>query len=309
MASRVLSRLPRLSPFYIQTLDPSKLIPSDFVDLSGRNKVTYNARLADNQQIRSVGALYYAYMHGENARFPTDTRGFLYFHAPSREVRFRLASSDPRQFAEGTDLALPSGEPWSFRTIALAKKASAAGFRALLVQEGVRVDALASSLHGAQLSLYQRRKHMRRVTRLGETFPVQFASTRISLAVGTPMAFVNWQNPLKWSVQPQDSGQALIALERSPLPEHRGRRVLVLRVHKIAGDPQLRPERLALPRHHLYMPREGSLVYRKRNGKGLRPEPWAYDIDAQVRRGSDRARKMFRELWDHDDVSDNTHNV
>ncbi|KAI0044840.1 hypothetical protein FA95DRAFT_1608239, partial [Auriscalpium vulgare] len=171
MASRVLSRLPQQAQFYIQTLDPSKLIPSDFIDLSGRNRVTYNARLADNSRIRNVAAISYAYSAGNNARFPTDTRGFLYFHAPSCEVRFRLTSKDPRHFAEGTDLELPSGEPWCFRRIVLATQARAAGFRALLVQEGVRMDALASSLHGAQLSLYQRRKHMRRVTRLGETFP------------------------------------------------------------------------------------------------------------------------------------------
>ncbi|KAI0044823.1 hypothetical protein FA95DRAFT_1680916 [Auriscalpium vulgare] len=308
-ASRILPRIPWHAPFYIQTLDPSKLIPSDFVDLSGRNRVTYNARLADNSRIRTANALYYEYALGDNATFPTDTRGFLYFHAPSREVRFRLlASNDPRHFAKGTDLALPSGEAWCLKTAVLATRARAAGFRALLVQDGVRMDALASSSHGAQLSLFQRRKHIRRVTRLGETFPVRFNLKCMHLAVGTPVTLVPWQSPFKWSVQPEDSGQAQIALERSPLPEHRGRRVLVLRVHQISGNPQLRPEMKAFPHHHLYMPREGSLVYRKMKGNGLRPEPWAYDIDAQ-RRSSDRARKIFRELWDRDEGSDNTHNV
>ncbi|KAI0041128.1 hypothetical protein FA95DRAFT_769456 [Auriscalpium vulgare] len=260
MASRVI-RLSRR--FDIQTLDPSKLIPSDFVDLS-RRKVTYTARLADNRRpICGVQALYYAYSKGESARFPTDTRGFLYFHAPSREVRFRLASSDPRQFAEGTDLALPSGEPWCFRRTVLAKQARAAGFRALLAQDGVRVDALS---HGAQLSLWQYRKHIRRVTRLGETFPLRFDLQCMHLAVGTPVTLVAWRSPFSWSVQPQDSGQALIALERSPFPEHRGRRVLVLRVHQILGRPQLRPEWKALPDHHLLMPKEGSVIYRVRKG-------------------------------------------
>ncbi|KAI0044820.1 hypothetical protein FA95DRAFT_1608224 [Auriscalpium vulgare] len=306
MASCVLSRLPKKAIPDIRTLEPSKLIPSDFVDLSGRSPVAYNARLADNSRIRTVSALYYAYALGDNARFPTDTRGFLYFHAPSREVRFRLlASNDPRHFAKGTDLALPSGEAWCLKTAVLATRARAAGFRALLRQDGVRMDALAeSSSHrpATQPSLWQRRKHAHRVTRLGETFPVQFASRQISLAVGTPAALVSWKSPFTRSVQPQDSGQALIAFERSPLPEHRGRRVLVLRVHKISGKPQLRPERKALPNHHLYMPKEGSLIYRKKRGASLRPEPWSYDLDVQRRRVSDRVFEMFRKLWD-DDVS------
>ncbi|KAI0043993.1 hypothetical protein FA95DRAFT_1562748 [Auriscalpium vulgare] len=300
MASRILSGLsPILSD--IRTLDPSKLIPSDFVDLSGLSPVTYNARLADNSRLRTANALYYAHSKGEDARFPTDTRGFLYFHAPSREVRFRLASNDPRHFAEGTDLVLPSGEPWCLPAVVLATQARAYGLRALLVQDGVRMDALALSPPAAQRTPGQCRKYYPRgVTRLGETFPVYFALQRMTVAVGTPGTLTTWQSPFKWSVQRQDSGQALIAFERSLLPAHRGRRVLVLRVHRILGKPQLRPERKALWNHHLYMPKEGNLVYIKKRGG---PGPWSYDIDVQSRWRSNRIREVFRELWEHDDVS------
>ncbi|KAI0046111.1 hypothetical protein FA95DRAFT_1418521 [Auriscalpium vulgare] len=309
MASRVLNRLP---PYKIQTLDPSKLLPSDFVDLSGRAQVNYTARLADDRQIRKVKALYYAYITGDGSRFPPDTRGFLYFHAPSREVRFRLASNDPRRFAEGRDLARPSGEPWCVRGSVLAKRSRASGLHALLVQDGLltekQVAQLAeSTAHSAQF--FEHREHIRRVTRLGETFSVSFALRRMNLLVGpsADMEIVRWWSPFRWSLQTQDSGHALLSFERSPLSEHRGRRVLVLLVHQVSEEPQVLPERQAFPE---YKPEKGKLVYRPGDWRkpGRPPKPWSYSLDTKSRQFS-RAHKALLHLWDHGLVADNERDV
>ncbi|KAI0043979.1 hypothetical protein FA95DRAFT_1608935 [Auriscalpium vulgare] len=98
----------------IRTLDPSKLLPSDYAEVSNRLRLNYTPWLADSNWIYTRSGPVYS----KTVPSPANSRGFLYFHAPSREVRFRLASTDPHRFAGGTDLLCPDGAPWCVRAFA-----------------------------------------------------------------------------------------------------------------------------------------------------------------------------------------------
>ncbi|KAI0043982.1 hypothetical protein FA95DRAFT_1608937 [Auriscalpium vulgare] len=52
------------------------------------------------------------------------------------------------------------------------------------------------------------------------------------------LSSVSMQNPFTWLRSPQFSGKVLCAFERSPLPEHSGKRFVVMRVHKLLQSPR-----------------------------------------------------------------------
>jgi hypothetical protein len=133
--------------FLIQTLEASKLLRSDFLNLSKWRVVKIDtpdgsSTVLDFMVLRRAvnGELI-----GSDLRqaFPPDTRGFLYYHAPSDlpitagEVRFRKTQTDdPKQFAEGEDLQVFKKKRWrfSFAKIALDRQG---GFRDLLMSDNL----------------------------------------------------------------------------------------------------------------------------------------------------------------------------
>jgi len=130
----------------IQTLDPSKLRPSDFVDMSG-NRHTTTVYTPDSNFI--VPAYYPATKESKYRPFPRHTCGFFYYHSPSNlpptagELRFRIThTSDPTSFADGQDLQRRSSTPWGISLIRIASLDSLMGLRELLVSEQLVAQTL-----------------------------------------------------------------------------------------------------------------------------------------------------------------------
>ena len=96
----------------IQTLDPSRLRSSDFMDVSFAQ---YTRLCIGNQD--PVALFYFG---ARRIPFPDGTRGFLYYHSPGAsvppaagELRFRLTSgNDPASFIQGNDLRMPNSLGW-----------------------------------------------------------------------------------------------------------------------------------------------------------------------------------------------------
>jgi len=114
------SRPPRRThPTIIQTLDPSRLRPSDFIDTSSKLRVHVFGPGCQHP----FDGTYYAL-----DRFPKGTRGFLYYHPPdpgappaAGHVRFRLTpGNDPATFIQGSDLLIPNGSPWGTSLLVMA---------------------------------------------------------------------------------------------------------------------------------------------------------------------------------------------
>ncbi|KAI5825545.1 hypothetical protein K523DRAFT_313182 [Schizophyllum commune Tattone D] len=130
-------KLRRYQP--VATLDPARRSSSDALDLSscarptiqlpsGKAKLLYyrtRGLLADNRQ--------------SLVRFPADAVGFLYFHAHTGSLRFRIVPSRlPEDFDAGRDLLLPNGvDTWCIRASTLARRSVVAPLRQHILQDGL----------------------------------------------------------------------------------------------------------------------------------------------------------------------------
>ncbi|TFY59035.1 hypothetical protein EVG20_g7939 [Dentipellis fragilis] len=282
---------PRRQRPWFSTLDPTRLSPDDFCDLSG----TLNARPLRKVKIHgsSVLSLYYGMEHRECLPFPPDTRGFFYYYPTSTprvsddpdgrpenrprvlvgEVRFRLTrTSDPSCFAEGQDLRHADGLPWSVPFERIATHPGACDLRTILLRDGlVSEEQLEHEReHVRRSGVSSRRVVSRRVmSGLGQPFSANLSRKNWSIVVdsvagpaGPERKWVPLQNLfLQPDGRPYFSGKMICCLERSPLPEHADLRVLVIRVLKIT-DP-LAPLAPLPPERAMDVPVEGALVSRK----------------------------------------------
>ncbi|KAL1686369.1 hypothetical protein GGG16DRAFT_128759 [Schizophyllum commune] len=122
------SRLPTGSQASLCSADALDLssAQSAFVQLpSGRSKIRYQ-RNNDGRSDR-------------HAPFPDKTVGFLYFHAPSCSLRFRIVPSClPRDFDAGHDLCAHDGAvTWGKRAASLARGRQSEALRQQLLNEGL----------------------------------------------------------------------------------------------------------------------------------------------------------------------------
>jgi hypothetical protein len=90
----------------VSNLDPEKLDPADFLDLSG----------GGHPFVHVLGKLLYLTYRGRlSVPFPTGTHGFLYA-AEDGALRFRVTKdTDPSSFSSGHDLIRPNGQLWTLR--------------------------------------------------------------------------------------------------------------------------------------------------------------------------------------------------
>ncbi|TFY59040.1 hypothetical protein EVG20_g7938 [Dentipellis fragilis] len=197
---------PRRQRPWFSTLDPTRLSPDDFCDLSG----TLNARPFRKVKIHgsSVLSLYYGMEHREYLPFPPDTRGFFYYYPTSTprvsddpdgrpenrlrvlvgEVRFRLTrTNDPACFAEGQDLRHADGLPWSIRFERIATSPAASELQAILLRDNLISEE----------QLEREREHVRRSSvpsrRVGNDYlpyrgQQRRPSRRVMLGLGQPFS-------------------------------------------------------------------------------------------------------------------------
>ncbi|KAF7321071.1 hypothetical protein HMN09_00194500 [Mycena chlorophos] len=107
-------------PDNIQTLDPHQITPKHWFDISQSSLRDLYRTLASKASPDPHGRQFGEQLGTQNATFPPNTRGFLYFHSPKAwnpitgSIRFRLADEPTRRaFLDGKDLLMPHGIPWS----------------------------------------------------------------------------------------------------------------------------------------------------------------------------------------------------
>src|SRR4051812_26499937 len=117
--------------WHISTLDPERLLPSDYMDLSGHFNRT---------PLRKTELSY----SGSPIPFPPNTRGFFYYHRDpalppiAGQLRFRLTPKrDPASFAEGTDLLRTDFRPWGRSLLIMAAQRGYALILARLLEDGL----------------------------------------------------------------------------------------------------------------------------------------------------------------------------
>ncbi|KAJ7123249.1 hypothetical protein C8R43DRAFT_1241144 [Mycena crocata] len=282
----------------LSTIQPSLLIAEDFVDLSGRRKVSirfpFTLGRGSNLTYDRPWTLPKA------VPFPPGCQGFLYYDygicgaSLSGSVRFRVtASNNPVYFPAGRNLLLPSGFPWQLSLPLLAKNRLYSAICQQLLQEGLATESVLSL---CRTVIGKRRIHSHcTLYHVDSVFLVEFTATLHLTIVGSSLHGVDFAHIFRIQSKVAEgtsyfpwSGTALARLEPSTRPKFAGHRVLHLRILKI-----LQPVACTVQnyRGRILQPIEGEL-YTVGSHQGV-PEPWAYDID-----GKSKNATALRALWD-----------
>lgn len=136
------------------TLNPEKLSLSENYprDISGTYDVSYTVRTRSTY-LRGI-SIRYTTLGRRYIPFPQNTRGFLYYQAPtpgypdfSGSLRFRLIpESGPQSFEDGEDLKLPSGIVWQIYLYTALKTVRHAGLIFKLLEEGLVTPSVVEKL-------------------------------------------------------------------------------------------------------------------------------------------------------------------
>ncbi|KAF9035122.1 hypothetical protein BJ165DRAFT_1510297 [Panaeolus papilionaceus] len=232
-------------------------------------------------------------------RFPRGTRGFLYYHRqPDRprisgQLRFRITPSDDlASFSYGYDLKQPTSRlrPWTLPLVCSIARESKKHILSQLENDGLIDHSLVQSLH----NLHSLRRHDPRAHYLFTLFDpweINFSNSLMILRAVTELG----QGEIKFSVPhlgPHRSGRVnfksgvfKVCFEKSTLPQHRGKQVvvarcldmlepLVMEAPKIGQD--VNPVDLAT-----YTPIPGQLLQCLPVGCHLAqttPRPWSIDV-------------------------------
>ncbi|TFY77401.1 hypothetical protein EWM64_g6610 [Hericium alpestre] len=262
------------------------LTSSCFMDVSGsKSFYVYDAAFLESRNQSFLRAFYCSNKCRVHLCFPQDTRGFLYFHQDAQnplqsQIRFRIAQDrDPtRSFTSGHDLTYGSGYTWNILLVNATSKNPA--LRTMLLRDGLVDDALLAQLQARSESNKHSLRLKRVVSALSHPFTLEFKKRTLHLAVhvagqdrmySTRGPLFNYIRMLQGSVV-YEEGSASCRLERSTLPQHAGRRIVVMRLLKILHPPKRRPE--LPPTGGVSIPAEGELF-----------KSWCRDVDKPGRRG------------------------
>ncbi|KAG2002594.1 hypothetical protein CC2G_004774 [Coprinopsis cinerea AmutBmut pab1-1] len=120
----------------ISTLNPSKLLPEDYVDASG-GRVAFTVMAPEGGKRR----ISFTRKGQQFIPFPSNARGFFYFHRPDQScitsgLRFRVVDKpDPALFSQGEDLMKPDGGVWVLPLTAIIKGRIYLPFRELIIRD------------------------------------------------------------------------------------------------------------------------------------------------------------------------------
>ncbi|KAI1783720.1 hypothetical protein LXA43DRAFT_1067387 [Ganoderma leucocontextum] len=326
----------------IRTLDPAKLIQDDYIDFSSkccptlriilRSTDPLTARLARNPEFH--GLLWSSKM------YPPGTHGFMYYHTPpsssplAGELRFRVTPSrDPASFATGSDLLTERGIPWRYPLYKIVCRPNYRDIVALLLQDGLvsqqtldLATAAVTPLHvntrhplpGAPSALSDTR-HPALLTStpvlsaFGQEFDLRYTVDLNCLGIfAGPEAILTqrmrhittfrvWVQGKPVQYCPFE-GSVVCCFERSTLPEHVGRRVVVIRVKRFIDCDPIR--QVQSPDGHAHAveelrPREGELL--KTVSYRSRVQPWAADVD-KLWNGKVTQWKALRVLFENEEL-------
>lgn len=176
----------------IQSLDPTRLSQSDFIDLNLSKMLhvstTVSIRHPHSQADSKLPTFSIAFNTNDEKHrsFPADTRGFFYFvPAPhpsvhlASEVRFRITRDhDPSSFQGGSDLLLPNMTPWRIPLVVLARRSRYSGLRHLLLQDGLTTTLSLSHCAALGYSIGPK-SHV--IHSLGQLFALNFHENRCTV--------------------------------------------------------------------------------------------------------------------------------
>ncbi|KAG6863730.1 hypothetical protein C0991_003638 [Blastosporella zonata] len=236
----------------IQSLEPSRLLSSDFLNLSNRINRFYRASLQDGQRLD--GRLAYS-PAGKSEPFPDGTQGFLYWHRDPRlphttaQVRFRVTpTADPALFQQGTDVLGHDGVlPWSLHVLQL-RLLPHTPVGPLAVQDGLIEPSFLASCNEVNfmgLSI---------LTFLEQPFVIR-PGKKFVVYVVTPTLRIH-RTEVTIPLLRGFKGNVMVHFERATLVEHTNDTSIVMRIDKVLPEPnqQLdesqRPTAGSLIKHH-----------------------------------------------------------
>ncbi|KAI0265353.1 hypothetical protein BC834DRAFT_182082 [Gloeopeniophorella convolvens] len=273
---------PRSRTRRISTLDSNHIQPSDYIYLSTHQTAYVRIAPRGSQDEYGRVILRYEIAGHDYTPFPQGTRGYLYYArahdlAEGGQVRFRVVAA-PGDFAAGTDLLFPGGGPWHVRPGLFSGRNNSA-LAKLLLRDGL--------VTRAQLAVWDSfPKSLTRTTvvaRFGQPFQLDFT-------LYAPCFWIRTSDRARavrfWLAKGNylSRGTGLVCLEPSPLPEHAGRRIAVMRVLEILEPAECQPGLRFVP----FLPVPGELLVHPRSG-------WVVSFED----GRDSPRKYGLEsLWE-----------
>ncbi|KAJ7877501.1 hypothetical protein B0H13DRAFT_1893179 [Mycena leptocephala] len=290
------------SAHIISTLNPARINPADYLDLSHLRSLSIRFPESPSQK---PGSINYQWQNpgtkSERIPFPSRSTGFMYYHRDRRaaplegSIRFRVVSDNaPSSFRDGRDLLLPSGSPWQISLVQIASLQAYSPICDQLLHENLATPAQLSQCR----SLFGDRRIDPALTlfRLTQEFPFKFSMGGLCLmAVGEELHQVRFSNLFKANIGGKIhipwTGSYLARFEGSTSPSS-GHRVVRLRITKIVTAVSSSCDAKEADNRHIMRPEEGQFLTVSVWGRA--PEPWTYDIDHK----RTVSAVALRVLWD-----------
>ena len=247
----------RPSCLTLRSLDITHINDTHHVDLSHK----FDPRL---HILPTLGRQHIIYSYGEvrdnpllriQAAFPSNTRGFLYYHCPihtpatAGEIRFKMEKSF-------RDLCLPNALPWHIPLLRIATQTRYRGFRKLLLRNKLVTPQLLERCQKLVLSsaspLLDEKQPSTVIHSLKQPFSVDFGNPALKFwlladhnirrgyldlrfgSTSVPYMGMYIKNECLQSVTESIffclAGSAICQLERSQFPGHGGQPILVMRL-------------------------------------------------------------------------------
>ncbi|KAI0692533.1 hypothetical protein C8T65DRAFT_550827, partial [Cerioporus squamosus] len=229
--------------------------------------------------------------------------GFLYYHQIPRapplagQLRFRLtASADPATFSAGVDVTTRRGTPWYIALPTIARGQTFAQIRYLLTAVDRTVSQRVMDLaRGHRHSRSGNVSGTRYVHSFGQPFDLTLdrggasftfvGKERIADTILHRLAQFRFTDSEARALSATSTGTALCCFEPSTLPQHSGKRVVLIRVlRSLEWDPiQPNPEYIGpqISESSALYPREGELLMRLHDRR--EPRVWERDVDRKAR--------------------------
>ncbi|KAJ7468240.1 hypothetical protein B0H11DRAFT_45644 [Mycena galericulata] len=281
----------------LTSLNPSHLANADFLDISGHRSL----RISFLDSISSKGDRIY-YLHSPQGRvlFPPKTRGFFYFRSAADlsplagRLRFRITQSElTSSFPDGQDLLWPSGSPWEVLLAPIAMRKNYTKCLDHLLSKNLVTEehvSLCRSIFGKHGNLNPASV----IFSMKQSFIVGFSSAPpLSIVGPTELRMVHATSLFCHGRNYPYGGSARVRFDCSSLPQHAGRRVLVLRILEM-----IRPVQVLIPKYDglILLPKAGELlpICRPSGTKKLNTSgPWSIDLDQR----DTKVTKALRLLW------------